>query len=72
MNVQGCHTLLAICFTYRVEDHDAFRLGAPYHFSLFIFKAEIQLKRLAFNLFENKINSPPTLANYFGHLNIQE
>ena len=33
MNVQGCHTILAICFTYRVEDHDGFRPGAPSHFS---------------------------------------
>eukprot|EP00493_Phyllostaurus_siculus_P027307 UN27654 len=35
MNVQGCHYILAICLTYRVEDHDSFRPGAPSHFFFF-------------------------------------
>ena len=32
MNVQGCHYILAIWFTYWIEDHDGFRPGAPSHF----------------------------------------
>ena len=35
MNVQGCHYILAIWFTYRIEDHNGFRPGAPTHFFLF-------------------------------------
>ena len=35
MNVQGCHTILAICFTCRVEDFDGFRPGAPSPFVSF-------------------------------------
>ena len=44
MNVQGCHYILAICLTYRVEDHDGFRPGAPSHFFflfLLVFKVKI-------------------------------
>ena len=41
MNVQGCHYILAIWFTYRIEDHDGFRPGAPsllFLFFLVVFK----------------------------------
>ena len=37
MNVQGCHYILAVWFTYRIEDHDGFRPGAPSLFLSFFF-----------------------------------
>ena len=35
MIVQGCHYILAICLTYRVEDHGGFRPEASSLFSFF-------------------------------------
>ena len=37
MIVQGYHYILAIWFTYRIEDHDGFRPGAPSLFLSFFF-----------------------------------
>ena len=62
MNVQGCHYILAICLTYRVEDHDGFRPGAPSHFFFFLFLLVFKVKIPECFLLLKIFSSPPNWA----------
>ena len=62
MIVQGCHYILAICFTCRVEDHDGFRPGAPSHF-WFLFSLYFKVKNLPHTALECLF-----LKNFSSHL----